>query len=202
MRSVKSFSHPYPSSGSAATDGLPESVSAITPRAMREILEGKVSLEEVEKLPYLLKVAPAPQPAQAPTPNIKMSIVLMEEAGEEKAGKEVQAAYEERRKPLTAEIKKLQDDKKKVVITGSNAALLSREFGTRLTGRYKSFEVYPFSFREYLLFKNINYKKDWFYIACALRENTAIWSNDKKLKVQDKIKVYNTHELSKLSGHT
>ena len=54
---------------------------------------------------------------------------------------------------------------KKVVITGSNASLLSKELGTRLTGRYKSFEVYPFSFREYLLFKNINYKKDWFYIA-------------------------------------
>ncbi|HLC56972.1 MAG TPA: ATP-binding protein [Candidatus Nanoarchaeia archaeon] len=62
-------------------------------------------------------------------------------------------------------VRRLQDQGKKVVITGSNASLLSKELGTRLTGRYKSFEVYPFSFREYLLFKNINYKKDWFYIA-------------------------------------
>ena len=44
-------------------------------------------------------------------------------------------------------VRRLQDQGKKVVITGSNASLLSKEFGTRLTGRYKPFEVYPFSFR-------------------------------------------------------
>src|SRR3989338_2505530 len=42
---------------------------------------------------------------------------------------------------------------------------------------------------------------DMTYFALALKLNCAIWSNDKKLKVQDKIKVYNTHELSKISGH-
>ena len=42
---------------------------------------------------------------------------------------------------------------------------------------------------------------DMAYFALALKLNCAIWSNDKKLKVQDKIKVYNTHELSKISGH-
>ena len=47
-------------------------------------------------------------------------------------------------------VRRLQDDGKKVVITGSNASLLSAEFGTRLTGRYRLFEVYPFSFIEYL----------------------------------------------------
>jgi len=41
---------------------------------------------------------------------------------------------------------------------------------------------------------------DMAYFALALKLNCAIWSNDKKLKVQDKIKVYNTHELSKISG--
>lgn len=60
-------------------------------------------------------------------------------------------------------VRRLQDEGKKVVITGSNASLLSKEFGTRLTGRYKSFEVYPFSFSEYLTFRGIKPGKNWFY---------------------------------------
>ena len=62
-------------------------------------------------------------------------------------------------------VRRLQDEGKKVVITGSNASLLSKEFGTRLTGRYKPFEVYPFSFREFLKFKKARVEKDDFYIA-------------------------------------
>jgi hypothetical protein len=60
-------------------------------------------------------------------------------------------------------VRRLQDQGKKVVVTGSNASLLSKEFGTRLTGRYKSFEVYPFSFSEYLTFRGIKPKKNWLY---------------------------------------
>ena len=60
-------------------------------------------------------------------------------------------------------VRRLQDEGKKIVITGSNASLLSKEFGTRLTGRYKPFEIFPFSFSEYLKFKNIDFKKDWSY---------------------------------------
>ena len=41
--------------------------------------------------------------------------------------------------------------------------MLSREFGTRLTGRYKSFEVYPFSFKEFLDFKKVIAEKGAFY---------------------------------------
>ena len=52
-------------------------------------------------------------------------------------------------------VRRLQDEGKKIVITGSNASLLSKEFGTRLTGRYKIFEIYPFSFAEFLRFKKI-----------------------------------------------
>jgi predicted AAA+ superfamily ATPase len=61
-------------------------------------------------------------------------------------------------------VRRLQDEGKKVVITGSNASLLSREFGTRLTGRYKLFEVYPFSFTEFLRLKKIVITKDSQYI--------------------------------------
>ncbi len=38
----------------------------------------------------------------------------------------------------------------RVYITGSSANLLSRELGDRLTGRHVDFELYPFSFTEYI----------------------------------------------------
>ena len=61
-------------------------------------------------------------------------------------------------------VRRLQDQGKKIILTGSNATLLSKELGTRLTGRYKAFEVYPFSFSEFLSFKGIIPEKEWFYI--------------------------------------
>ena len=36
------------------------------------------------------------------------------------------------------------------------------------------------------------------YFALALKLNCSIWSNDKKLKKQDKVKVYSTEELVKI----
>ena len=42
---------------------------------------------------------------------------------------------------------------------------------------------------------------DMAYFALALKLNCAIWSNDKKLKDQNKIKVFNSLELSKIRGH-
>jgi len=47
-------------------------------------------------------------------------------------------------------IRYLTDKKEKVVITGSNASLLSRELGTKLTGRHLQVEMFPFSFKEFL----------------------------------------------------
>lgn len=47
-------------------------------------------------------------------------------------------------------IRLLLDNKKYVIITGSNASLLSKELGTRLTGRNLRYELFPFSYREFL----------------------------------------------------
>lgn len=52
-------------------------------------------------------------------------------------------------------VRRLHDEGKKVFVTGSNATLLSGELGTHLTGRYKKIELYPFSFSEYIRFKEI-----------------------------------------------
>lgn len=46
----------------------------------------------------------------------------------------------------------------KLLITGSNANLLSGELATHLTGRYNSIELLPFSFAEYCEAKSIKYQ--------------------------------------------
>ena len=66
-------------------------------------------------------------------------------------------------------VRQLHERGAKVFVTGSNASLLSRELGTRLTGRYLSHEVFPFSYREYLLYLSFldtleNFKK---YVQCG-----------------------------------
>ncbi len=47
-------------------------------------------------------------------------------------------------------VRRLHDRGFKFFITGSNTSMLSRELGSRLTGRYVGVEVFPFSFREYM----------------------------------------------------
>ncbi len=44
------------------------------------------------------------------------------------------------------------DEGYKIFITGSNATMLSKELGTKLTGRHISRELFPFSYHEYLVF--------------------------------------------------
>ena len=52
-------------------------------------------------------------------------------------------------------INRLLRQKIRLIITGSNAKLLSSELSTHLTGRYNQIELYPFSFPEILEYKNI-----------------------------------------------
>lgn len=47
-----------------------------------------------------------------------------------------------------------------IFITGSNASLLSKEMGTHLTGRHLSFELFPFSYKEFVGFKNLEYNPE------------------------------------------
>jgi len=49
-------------------------------------------------------------------------------------------------------VRTLLDGKNRVIITGSNARLLSGELGTHLTGRHIDHELFPFSYFEFLEF--------------------------------------------------
>ena len=64
---------------------------------------------------------------------------------------------------------------KKIIITGSNANLLSGELASRLTGRYLDFNLYPFSFKEFLKFKGLlSRKKDVYTTKETARLKTAL----------------------------
>ena len=47
------------------------------------------------------------------------------------------------------------DESFRVIITGSNASLLSKKLGTRLTGRHITQELFPFSYTEFLAFRTL-----------------------------------------------
>lgn len=57
--------------------------------------------------------------------------------------------------------RRLADEKFRVLITGSNAHMLSREVASTLGGRYLSKEIHPFSFREYLEYQGITLDANW-----------------------------------------
>lgn len=48
----------------------------------------------------------------------------------------------------------------KVIVTGSSSRLMSEEYATVLTGRHLDVEVYPLSFKEFLMFKGVRLKDE------------------------------------------
>ncbi len=52
------------------------------------------------------------------------------------------------------------DQSVRVIITGSNARMLSVELGTNLTGRHISKELFPFNYQEFCSFHSLEYNKE------------------------------------------
>ncbi len=59
--------------------------------------------------------------------------------------------------------RRLADEKRRVIITGSNAKMLSREIATTLGGRFMIKEIFPFSFGEYLKYNGVSLDANWQY---------------------------------------
>ncbi len=98
-------------------------------------------------------------------------------------------------------VRKMQDRGFKFIITGSNAALLSKELGTKLTGRSIMLELYPFSFGEFLRFKQYPWSKEAFYHTKARGKLKKYFNEYLKnggmpeyLKYQDKIILKQIYE--------
>lgn len=60
-------------------------------------------------------------------------------------------------------VRRLADQKYRVMVTGSNARMLSKEVATTLGGRYVVREVFPFSYAEYLTYQGIRLSANWEY---------------------------------------
>ena len=60
--------------------------------------------------------------------------------------------------------RRLAEEKRQVMITGSNAKMLSREIASTLGGSYIQRNIYPFSFKEYLNYYGIELDKNWEFL--------------------------------------
>lgn len=71
--------------------------------------------------------------------------------------------------------RRIYEEGYKLFITGSNAKLLSSELATHLTGRYFKIDLFPFSFKEFLAYKKINYHTKGTKIKIAILKNFDIF---------------------------
>jgi len=71
------------------------------------------------------------------------------------------------------------DEGFRLVITGSNASLISNELGTKLTGRHITNELFPFSWREFCEFKSAEASED------ALKRYMNIGGFPEYVKIED-----------------
>lgn len=67
-------------------------------------------------------------------------------------------------------VRRLADQQYRVMVTGSNAKMLSNEIATTLGGRFVIREIWPFSFREYLSFRGVTLGANWLYDSRTLHE--------------------------------
>lgn len=75
-------------------------------------------------------------------------------------------------------VRRLYEEGSKFFITGSSAALLSKELGTKLTGRHVDILVRPFSFREFLEFKRVSIDRE------------ALFKTDSKIEIKNYFDEY------------
>ncbi len=59
--------------------------------------------------------------------------------------------------------RRLADSQYRVMVTGSNAKMLSKEMYSTLGGRYIPKEIFPFSFAEYLAYHKVKLNDNWEY---------------------------------------
>lgn len=67
-------------------------------------------------------------------------------------------------------VRRLADQQYRVMVTCSNAKMLSSEIATTLGGRFVVREIWPFSFREYLSFRGVTLDTNWPYDSRTLHE--------------------------------
>lgn len=67
-------------------------------------------------------------------------------------------------------VRRLADQQYRVMVTGSNARMLSNEVATTLGGRFIIRHVWPFSFQEYLDYHHVTLGKNWQYDSIVLHE--------------------------------
>ena len=67
-------------------------------------------------------------------------------------------------------VRRLADQQYRVMVTGSNAKMLSSEIATTLGGRFVIREIWPFSFQEYLAYRGVRLGKNWQYDSYTLHE--------------------------------
>lgn len=72
--------------------------------------------------------------------------------------------------------RRIADSKYRVMITGSNAKMLSGEILTTIGGRYIAKNVYPFTFAEYLSWNGLTRKQNWEFDKAFLNKSAAMFN--------------------------
>ncbi len=73
--------------------------------------------------------------------------------------------------------RRLADTGYRVMITGSNAKMLSAEIAGKLGGRYIPRDVFPFSFPEYLTYRSVDISPNWEYSPATCARISAAFDN-------------------------